>query len=174
MSEKRETKLRLATQKQLAEWAGYSDHRLREIDKKLPEDQKLFVATEADSSRYDIAIFIQRWVQYNVSKAVDSESMDFGTVKTEHEKVKKHKTELQVQVMEGELIPVRDVRRLWGDIIDNARKALLQVSNQVAPRLMMVDNVERIASIIDERIREELGHIADTPLPAYVEDGDDE
>ena len=37
----------------------------------------------------------------------------------------------------------------------------------------MMDNVELIASIINEEIRKILNEIADTPLPDYAEEGEE-
>lgn len=153
---------------QLAELVDYTPRQLYNLDTKLPEDKKLFV--QGEDGKFDLALFIQRWVDFNVERE-KGDDLDYDQVKTEHERAKKRKTELQVQQMEGELIHVRDVRRLWGNVVDSARKALLQLPNQVAPRLMMMDNSERISGILDAEIRRALEQIADTPLPAYVHDG---
>lgn len=162
------------TRHQLCDLAGYTYRWLHDIDMKLPEEQRLFVTTTEGSQKCDVGTFIRRWVDFNVSRETNDADMDFDQVKTEHEKAKKRKTELQVQQMEGALIPVRDVKRIWGTVIDAARKNFLQLPNQLAPQLMMMDNAERIAGIIGEAIRGALEDIANTPLPSYVAEEEDD
>lgn len=159
------------TRKELAKLTGYTYHRLYDIDRALPEEKKLFVASEGN--KIDLAIFVQRWVDYNVERA-RGDKLNYDQMRAEHERAKLRKTELQVQQMEGELILVRDVRRLWGNVIDSARKALLRLPNQVSPRLLMMEKAEQVAEILDVEIRRALQQIADTPLPGHVTDREDE
>ncbi|MBR6224322.1 MAG: hypothetical protein IKR02_01210, partial [Firmicutes bacterium] len=52
------------TKKELATIAGYTYRRLYDIDRDQPPDRKLFV--ESEGGKYDLAVFVQRWVEYNV------------------------------------------------------------------------------------------------------------
>ena len=61
-----------------------------------------------------------------------------------------------------------DVRRLWGDIANTVMQNLIHLPSKIAPMVQMMDNVEVIASIIDEEIRKILEEIAETPLPEYA------
>lgn len=160
------------TKKELATVAGYTYRRLYDIDRDLPQDKKLFVAGEG--GKYDLAIFVQRWVDYNVNNET-ADIDDLDTVKARHEIVKTQKTELEVARMRGQLIDVQDVRRLWGDIANTIMQNLIHLPSKVAPQLQMMDNTEMIASIIDAEIRSVLNDIADTPLPSYAaENAEDE
>lgn len=153
------------TKKELAQAAGYTYRRLHDIDRDLPKEKKLFVAGEG--GKYDLALFVQRWVAYNVDhECADGEDLD--AVKARHEVVKTQKTELEVARMRGQLIDVQDVRRLWGDVANTVTQNLLHLPSKLAPQLMMMENQEVIASIIDEGIRNILNTIAETPLPDYA------
>ena len=154
------------TKKELATVAGYTYPRLYDIDRDLPEDKKLFVAGEG--GKYDLAIFVQRWVAYNIANEAKGEQLDLEKVKAKHEAIKAEKTQLEVDRMRGELVDVQDVRKLWGDIAGTVTQSLLNLPSKVAPMLRMMDNVELIASIIDEDVRKILNEIADTPLPDYA------
>ncbi len=150
------------TKKELASIAGYSYRRLHDIDTGLPANGKLFV--KGEGGKYDLAIFVQRWVKYNV----DTETADDATldeVKAIHERVKTRKTELEVQHLEGKLVDVQEVRRLWMTVANTAMQNLLRLPSKIAPQITMMDNIEIIASIIDAEVRETLTNIADTPLP---------
>lgn len=55
-----------ATKKELAQIAGYTYRRLYDIDLSLPQEKKLFV--KGDGGKYDLAVFVQRWVNYKCGK----------------------------------------------------------------------------------------------------------
>lgn len=154
------------TKKELATVAGYTYRRLYDIDRDLPEGKKLFVKSE--DGKYDLAIFVQKWVEYNVANEVSDDWQDLDLVKAKHEVVKTQKTELEVARMRGQLIDVTDVRRLWGDIANTVMQNLIHLPSKIAPMVQMMDNVELIASIIDEEIRKILEEIAEMPLPEYA------
>ena len=160
------------TKKELATVAGYTYRRLYDIDRDLPEGKKLFVKCE--DGKYDLAIFVQKWVDYNVQNESPDDWQDLDLVKAKHEVVKTQKTELEVARMRGQLIDVQDVRRLWGDIANTVTQNLIHLPSKIAPMVQMMDNVEVIASIIDEEIRKILTEIAETPLPDYAAEGEQE
>jgi len=54
------------TKTELAELARFDYKRLNEIDKKLPDDKKLFV--HGEGKKYDLSNFIQKWAEYNADK----------------------------------------------------------------------------------------------------------
>lgn len=160
------------TKKELASVAGYTYRRLHDIDMGLQENRKLFV--KGEGGKYDLALFVQRWVAYNVNNE-SCETDDLDTVKARHEIVKTQKTELEVAQMRGQLIDVQDVKRLWGDIANTVMQNMIHLPSKLAPMLRMLDNAEVIADIIGKEIRKALEEIADTPLPTYAaESGDEE
>lgn len=160
------------TKKELANIAGYTYRRLYDIDRDLPEGKKLFV--EGEGGKYDLATFVQRWVDYNVEKEAP-EVEDLDVVKARHEAVKIEKTELEVARLRGQLIDVQDARRLWGDIANTVTQNMIHLPSKIAPAVRMMESVEQIAAIIDAAIRDTLNALADTPLPDYAatDDGDE-
>ena len=158
------------TKKELANIAGYTYRRVYDIDRDLPPDRKLFVVGEG--GKYDLAIFVQRWVDYNVSRETDGIE-DLDVVKARHEAVKIEKTELEVARMRGALIDVQDVKKLWADIANTVMQNMIHLSSKVAPMLRMMDNTEVIASVIDTEVRKVLTDISITPLPSYASDESD-
>ena len=161
------------TKKELATIAGYTYRRLHDIDMGLPEDGKLFV--KGEGGKYDLALFVQRWVRYNVDNETgDDQTLD--EVKARHEIVKTRKTELEVARLEGKLVDVYEIRRLWGGVANTVMQNMLRLPSKVSPRLVMMKDSEMIAGIIDQEIRDTLTLISETPLPVEVaaEDTDDE
>lgn len=161
------------TKKELATVAGYTYRRLHDIDMSLPEDGKLFV--KGEGGKCDLAVFVQRWVKYNLEKNTEDDKT-LEEAKTIHEMVKTRKTELEVARLEGKLVDVTDVKKLWGDIANAVMQNMIRLPSKIAPQVTMMGSVERIRTIIDEEMRAVLASIADTPLPVYAaeEDGEDE
>ena len=165
------------TRQELAEIAGITYRQLYNINKKLAQEDEhkvLFVRGE-DDKKCDLATFVQRWVDYNTSR-VSSESDDLDVVKAQHESVKMRKTQLEVERMEGTLVDVQDVRRLWGDIANTVMQSMLHLPSTMAPMVRGMSNVEVITSVIDTEIRKVLEELADTPMPHYLQqdEGEDE
>lgn len=150
------------TKKELATIAGYTYRRLHDIDMGLPDGKKLFV--KGEGGKYDLAIFVQRWVKYNVdNEAGDDQTLD--EVKAKHEIIKTRKTELEVAKLEGSLVDVNEIKKLWGGVANTVMQNMLRIPSKVSPLLVMVKDVEHIASILDNEIREMLTQISETPLP---------
>lgn len=150
------------TKKELANIAGYTYRRLYDIDRDLPENEKLFV--EGEGGKYDLALFVQRWVQYNVSREKD-DAGDLDEAKRQHEIVKMRKTELEVSRLEGALVDVNEVRRLWGNIAATVMQNMILLPSKIAPLLVDMGSIQAIQAILDKEIRGALNEIADTPLP---------
>ena len=153
--------------------AGYTYRRLYDIDRELPENKKLFVPGEG--GKYDLALFVQHWVEYNVSNEIEDVD-DLDTVKARHEVIKTQKTELEVAKMRGQLIDVQDVRRLWGDLAHTVMQNLIHLPSKVAPILRMQDNTDYISGILDTEIRRILENITEAPMPdnALTDEGTEE
>lgn len=161
------------TKKELATIAGYTYRRLHDIDMSLPDNGKLFV--KGEGGKYDLALFVQRWVQYNVNNETEGDQT-LDEVKAKHEIVKTRKTELEVARLEGKLVDVNEIRRLWGGVANTVMQNLLRLPSKVSPRLVMMKDAEIIAGIIDKEIRDTLTQISETPLPTDIvsEDTDNE
>lgn len=158
------------TKKELATVAGYTYRRLYDIDRDLPKEKKLFVASE--DGKYDLAIFVQHWLDYNLQKET-ADVNDLKMIKAKHEVVKTKKTELEVEKLRGQLIDVEDVRRLWGDVITAVTQNMVHLSSRVSPLLLMQNNTEVISEIIDEEVRRILSDITEVPVPDYAKEDEE-
>ena len=157
------------TKQALAELTGMTYRQIFNINKKLvqeDESKALFVKGE-DAKKCDLAIFLQRWVDYNVER-VSAAAQDLDAVKAAHESVKMRKTQLEVDRMEGSLVDVQEVRKIWGDIANTIMQGMIHLPSTLAPMVRGMENVEVITSVIDTEIRKVLEGLADTPLPAYL------
>jgi len=160
------------TKKELATVAGYSYRRLYDIDMGLTDSEKLFV--KGEGGKYDLALFVQRWVKYNQSQSAGHGDKSLDEVKAEHEFVKMKKTQLEVERLEGRLVDVEEIKTLWGNLASRVMNAFLKLPSKIAPRLVMLGSVSAIRDILDGEIRGTLSDIADTPLPQQDMGGEKE
>lgn len=153
------------TKKELSSVAGYTYRRLFDIDQSLPTDGKLFVP--ADDGKYQLPLFVQRWVAYNVSRETEDVGSPIEDIKAKHERVKMRKTELEVMKIEGRTVEVQDVQRLWANVVQTVKMNLLRIPSKVAPRVVNLDNSEYIGGEIEKEIRDVLKELARCPMPEY-------
>lgn len=157
------------TKKELAALAGYSYQRLHTIDNTLSPGAKLFVPSEANDKKFDLAIFVQRWAHYN--KTVGSgEEDELETAKARHETVKMRKTELEVARMEGEYVPLQEVDRMWGSICGTVSARLASLPQKLAPSLVMIAEADEIEAMIEREIRDAMNMMVATKLPGEEND----
>jgi phage terminase Nu1 subunit (DNA packaging protein) len=156
------------TKKDLAELTGYSFRRIFDIDRGLPDNEKLYV--EGENKKYNAALFVQRWVDYCTAREKNNTEKSLDDIRAEHEAVKIEKTRLEVGRMKGKLIDVEEVKMLWGDICVSIRENFMKLPRRVAPLVRMMENTQIIESIIEEDVRNVLTTISETPLPDYARD----
>ena len=163
------------TKKELATISGYTYRRLHDIDLALPKDEKLFVPSETNPKKFDLSLFVQRWVDYNVGQAVGSEGgEELVTIKAQHEKVKKEKTELEVARMKAELVSIQDIHQLWCNLAGLVRNRFVRLGHKVSNSLVMQEDAEKIAEIIDREVRDALNLLANEPSQEESPDGEEE
>ena len=159
------------TQQELATISGYSKRHLRDLNTTLPDEKKFLVV--CDDGKYDLPLFVQRWVAFNVGRTGEDKST-LDDAKTRHEIIKTQKTELEVQRLRGQLVDVQEVKVLWAKIASDVTQNLINLPKKIAPSLTMMESSEIIASLIDDEIRNILENIADTPLPDYLAETEEE
>ena len=150
------------TKKELATVAGYSYRRLHDINTDLSKDKKLFV--KGEGGKYDLAIFVQRWLAYWM-EAVEEETEELSKVKAQHEKVKKEKTQLEVDRMKGDYVPTADVIRMWENVAAIVANRLVTLPEKLAPALVMIESTDTVYAIIEREVRDAMDMISRTPLP---------
>lgn len=143
--------------------AGYTYRRLYDIDAGLPKGKKIF--EKGEDGKYDLALFVQRWVAYNLEKGA-SDSMSLEEAKATHERVKIEKSRLEVAKMRGELVDINDVKRLWANVATTVVQKMLCLPMVIAERVYMLDNMELVTGIIEKEIRDVLVNISETPIPS--------
>lgn len=161
------------TKKELASIAGYTYQRLHTIDMALPANEKLFVKSEEDPKKYDLATFVQRWVNYNKA-ASEQESEELSAVKARHELVKMEKTQIEVDRLKNELVSVSELAPLWSQIAAQVSDRFNNLAAKLAPSLVMIADADIIEAAIEREVRDAQSLLSGMPLPSDEETGEGE
>lgn len=152
------------TKKELASLAGYSYRRLHDIDAALPSNQKLFVKSEADEKKFDLALFVQRWVAYN-AQITEEESEELSSIKAKHEAVKMEKTKIEVSKLKGEYVSITELAPIWSQISATVAERFNSLPSKLAPSLVMIGDPDIIEEAIEREVRDAQSLLSSMPLP---------
>lgn len=160
------------TQQELSELAGITVRQLREINRALPEERKLFV--RADGGHFDGPLFVQRYIAYRVEQAA-KKNKGFDAVRTEHEVIKAEKTRLQVLKMRGDMVDTAEVMRLWGDVVNTFKQSLLQIPAAISQTIQGMTDAGQIARVLEEELRASMTELSRADAPAWTQEaGEDD
>lgn len=146
----------------LAELVGKTERRIRQINNDLPENEKLLEAD--DKGKYDPAIFVQRWVAYQIKQeGGNKESLD--DIKAKHEKVKMEKSQIELGILKGEICKTEDMLQVWCMILKELSNGLLSIPHTLAPRLTNMENAREVEAVLEAEITAAMQGLAKTPYP---------
>ena len=129
------------------------------------------VIPRADRGQYQLVGSIRGYIKYLQDRAlppgvgsIDRESEKVGLIKAQ----RRHK-ELEVAELEGELVRVDDVIRLWGDLIVAVRGRLLAFPTSMGPELQTATSLPEVIGLLRtsmENILDDLSNSHGVPEPS--------
>ncbi len=139
---------------------GVSDRRIRQ----LAEEG---IVIRAAKGRYKLKDSIMNYIltlkvamEAAGTDSPDGE-LDLEEEKAIHERVKRHISELKLQVMKGELHRSGDVERVMTDMLVSIRARLLAMPTKLAPLLVARNDVGYIRTAINREVLEALNELKD-------------
>ena len=97
---------------------------------------------------------------------------DIAEEKTKLTAAQARKAELEVEEIEGNLIPAQLVEDTWVDYVANARAKLLGLPSRIAHQVITVDKYAEAELIIKEQVHEALNELAQNGIPQKYRKGD--
>lgn len=156
----------IVSSKEISEIFCVSDARIRQLTK---ENAIVRVA----HGKYDLRKSIRAYVAHLESKRDDD--VDKAKEEALWTKARKEKTELQVQVMRGELHRSADVERVMNAMLGNFRGKLLALPSKMAGRIAGKTDLTEIREILKSGINEAMGELSEyEPSDFYTPDVVDE
>lgn len=159
----------MATQREVAEHLDLSVKRVSELirDGVLPS-KKGRSPLNIDVCRFSYISYLRKLGGYNKKNG----SGDITEEKTKLTAAQARKAELEVEQLEGNLIPAALVQDTWIDYVANARAKLIALPTRIAHQVLSVDNYAECEQLIKERVHEALDELANDGIPNKYRKGD--
>lgn len=156
------------TEVELADMLGVSQRRVRQ----LAVDG---VAVKTRAGRYDLKLSVQNYIR-NIKDKDKTANQGIDKIKAAREaeglmtdRLKKKKIELQVRKMENQLHEAEDVKMIWNTMIVAAKSRITSIPTKTAPKLVGLENIKEVESILSREVKEALNEIAEYDVNKFVE-----
>ena len=159
----------MSTQREIADHLDLSVKRVSELirDGVLPSKMGRS-PLNIDVCRIAYISYLRKLGGYNKR----SGSGDLAEEKTKLTAAQARKAELEVEEMEGSLIPAQLVQDTWIDYVSNARAKLLGMPSRIAHQVITVDKYAEAELILKEQVHEALNELAQNGIPQKYRKGD--
>lgn len=134
---------------ELSEILGVTPRRIQQ----LTNDKAL---VRVERGQFDLTRSIKKYIEYEVEKRapmVDDKKIDAQVEAALWTKARKEKTELEVQIIKGELHRSRDVERIMNESLQAIRAGLLSLPSKMAPQLVAIEDIPFIKDILTTEIK---------------------
>ncbi len=164
-------KTKLATQKELAEHLDLSPQSVTDLVRKgVFLINKGRSTVNIDACRVAYINFLRKAARYTKKDG----SGDINEEKTKLTAAQARKAELEVEIMEGKLVPIQEVEEFLIERFSNARAKWLGVPSKIAHKVITVDTFVEAEQEIKEGIYEGLNELANDGIPEKYRTSDRE
>jgi len=164
-------KTKLATQKELAEHLDLSPQSVTDLVRKgVFLINKGRSPVNIDACRIAYINFLRKAARYTKKDG----SGDINEEKTKLTAAQARKAELEVEIMEGKLVPIQEVEEFLIERFSNARAKWLGVPSKIAHKVITVDTFAEAEQEIKEGIYEGLNELANDGIPEKYRTSDRE
>jgi len=118
------------------------------------------ILTQCGRGKYNLVENVLAYIEHVSGGKEENGKPRYVDAKTEHEILKKEKTELQVQQLRGQLHAAEDVRLVMGDMILSAKSKLLTLPVRIAGQLEG-ESTKTIEQILKTEIEDTLTVLVD-------------
>ncbi|MFC4403306.1 hypothetical protein [Gracilibacillus xinjiangensis] len=156
----------LVTTSELCEILGLSPRRIQQLAK---EDALI----RAARGKYDLPSSIQAYLEYMFEREKSEDELDKSEEEALWTRAKRMKTELELQIMRGELHRSNDVRLVMNDMLGSFRARLLGLPSKIAPQLLDKDEIPVIKQVLKDAVFEALQELSDYDPNVFYEKSKD-
>lgn len=123
-----------------------------------------------DVARIEYINYLRKAARYTKKDGIG----DITEEKTKLTAAQARKAELEVEIMEGKLVPIREVEEFLIERFSNARAKWLGVPSRIAHRVLTVETFAEAEAEIKSGINEGLEELANDGIPKKYRTGDRE
>ena len=144
----------IVTTKQISEILGLSTRRIQQ----LATENAL---VKASRGKFDLPSSITTYINYLVEKEKPDSELDKYEEEALWTRARRQKTELELQIMKGELHRSEDVKRVMNDMLGGFRARLLSLPSKTAPQILGKTEIPAIKEILKESVYEAMNELSD-------------
>lgn len=132
--------------------------------------------------KYDLPASISAYINYLTSRDKGETEIDKNEEEALWTRARRQKTELELQIMMGELHRSGDVKRVMNDMLGTFRAKLLSLPTKTAPQLLGKTEIPAIKEKLKEAVFEAMAELSDydphifydySKDKLYLEDGEE-
>ena len=163
------------TTAEISEIFGISTRRVQQLAK-----DGVFV--RIGHGQFDLPASIHAFIEYRLDDSKEEGMLDKTTEEAKWTRARRQKTELELQIMRGDLHRSEDVKRVMNDMLGAFRARTLSIPSKFAPQLVGLTEIPPIKEILKQGVYEALEELSDyDPMVFYdiskdkmlLEDGDE-
>lgn len=140
--------------KEMALILGVSSSRVRQLT-----GEKALV--RASYGKYDLPASIEAYINYRLNKEKPDGELDKTTEEALWTRARRKKTELELQIMRGELHRSEDVERVMNDMLAAFRAKILSIPSKFAPQVVGKTEIPPIKEVLKKGVHEALEELTD-------------
>ncbi|MGN7360033.1 hypothetical protein ACTHPF_27010 [Paenibacillus sp. SAF-054] len=139
---------------ELAAIIGKSDRWVRQITGEG-------ILKQVDRGKYNLGLSVQAYIEHVAGGREDDKRPRYMDEKTEHERIKKEKSALELAEMQGELHRSEDVEAVMNDMLGAFRQRIRAIPMRLAPELIGQSELNVIKGRLSAALDEALAELAD-------------
>lgn len=146
----------IVTTKQISEIIGVKERRVQQLEN---ENALVKVA----HGKFDLSKSMKAYVFYilNKNRPSNDDEIDGARENALWIREKKKKTELEVQIMQGELHRSEDVERIMNDMLGAFRARLLSIPTKLAPQVVGKTDIPVVKDLLKEAVYEAMSELSE-------------
>lgn len=144
----------IVTTKQISEILGLSTRRIQQ----LANENALI---KAKRGKFDLPASIAAYIDYLIDKEKPDEELSKYEEEAKWTRARRQKTELELQIMKGELHRSEDVKRVMNAMLGAFRARLLSFPSKIAPQILGKTEIPAIKDILKDGVFEAMNELSD-------------
>lgn len=149
------------TTAEISEIFGISTRRVQQLAK-----DGVFV--RVGHGQFDLPASINAYIEYRLDDTKEEGMLDKTTEEAKWTRARRQKTELELQIMRGDLHRSEDVKRVMNDMLGSFRARTLSIPSKIAPQLVGLTEIPPIKELLKRGVYEALEELSDyDPMVFY-------
>ncbi|MGG3448643.1 hypothetical protein ABER98_01780 [Domibacillus aminovorans] len=144
----------IVSSKEISLILGVSDSRIRQLT-----NEKALI--RVSHGKYDLPASVDAYLNYRLNKEKPDGELDKTTEEALWTRARRKKTELELQIMRGELHRSEDVERVMNDMLAAFRAKILSIPSKFAPQIVGKTEIPPIKEVLKKGVHEALEELTD-------------